>query len=123
MLNVSTVQPHPSAETGLPFTEAEHAAAGNGSWGRVGIGGNISIRPKVIVDGVSAGESAIDEMDLAVVQDVVAVVVVAGDNSLDVPHFSELGKKARIEASRTRGLPVIAANRLHPGCKRLRKFT
>ena len=98
MLNVSTVQPHPSAETGLPFTELEHAAAGNGSGGRVGIGGNISIRPKVIVDGVSAGESAIDEIDSAIGKHIVAVVVVAGDYGLHVPNLTELGKKAGIEA-------------------------
>ena len=77
----------------------------------------------MIVDGVSAGESAINEIDSAIRKHIVAVVVVAGDNGLDVSHFTELGKEAGIKAGRARGLSVISANRLHPGCKRLRKFT
>ena len=62
------------------------------------IRGDVSVNAQVVVNCVRAGESAIDEMDLTVVQDVVAVVVVAGDYGLHVPNLTELGKKAGIEA-------------------------
>ena len=62
------------------------------------IRGDVSVNTQVVVNCVRAGESAIDEMDLTVVQDVVAVVVVAGYNGLYVSYFTELGKEAGIEA-------------------------
>ena len=62
------------------------------------IRGDVSVNAQVVVNCVRAGESAIDEMNLAEVKDIVAVVVVAGDYGLYVSHFTELGKEAGIEA-------------------------
>ena len=62
------------------------------------IGRDVSVNAKMIVYGVRAGEPAIDEMNLAEVKDIVAVVVVAGDYGFHVSHFTELGKEAGIEA-------------------------
>ena len=58
---------------------------------------DISIKAQVVVDGISAAVPAIDEMDSAEVQDIVTVMIMAGNNSIHVSHFTELGKEAAVE--------------------------
>ena len=69
----------------------------------------------MVVDGVAAAVAAVDVVHLSVVQDVVAVVVVARDYCLHVPHLAELGKEAGIQARRARRLAVVARKYLPAG--------
>ena len=74
-------------ESGLSISELEDAAAGD-------LLLRDSVTAEVVADGVAAAVAAVDVVHLSVVQDVVAVVVVARDYCLYVPHLAELGKEA-----------------------------
>ena len=90
--NFTTIQPNPRAEAGVILRKLDNSGP---------------IRFQIVVNGITATETAIHQEDVVPFHSIVIIVVMSTNNSFYITHFFHANKHTRIHRRRTRLFPEV----------------